>query len=144
MPTENSDITNAKENASPSILAVALLCIAFGLVLLTAWFPTLEHISDPSWTGHQRFHAFREIFLASLFGTAGLVLCLGPLRRGEPRALAAVGFLGLGVVGGFWVGLPITGIGESGIEPYINHGLQLFTLTTGYLIARFASHKNPV
>ena len=144
MPNASSNITSTEKTASPPVLAVALLCIAFGLVLLTAWSPTLEHISDPMWTGHQRFHAFREIFMASFFGTAGLVLCLGPLRKGEPRSLAAVGFLGIGVVGGFWVGLPITGIGESGFEPYINHGLQLFTLTTGYLIARSALHKNPV
>ena len=85
----------------PPLLAIALLCIAFVLVLVTAWVPTLEHISDPLWTGHQRFHALREIFMASAFGLAGIGLCVGPVRKGEPRALALVGFIGLGVIGGF-------------------------------------------
>ncbi len=142
MPSEDKNITSTEKNVPPPLLAVALLCIAFGLVLFTAWIPTLEHISDPLWTGHQRFHAFREVFMASLFGTAGLVLCLGPLRKGEPRSLAVVGVLGIGVVGGFWVGLPITGMGKPGLEPYLNHGLQVLTLLAGCAIAYLASRRS--
>ncbi len=115
--------------------AIALLCLAFGLALFTALVPTGEHLADDAWTAHQKFHAFREIFLASVFSIAGVVLCLGPLRRGEPRALPAVGLLGVGVVAGFWVGLPITGIGKGGIEPFVNHGLQAIALAAGYGIA---------
>lgn len=120
-------------------LAVGLLCLAFVLALLTAWAPTWEHIHDPSWSAHQRFHAFREIFLATVFSVAGLVVCLGPLRRYEPRALTAVALLGIGVVAGFWVGLPITGIGKAGIAPYVNHSLQVIALFVGYLLARSAA-----
>ncbi len=64
MASEGMNITSTEKNVPPPLLAVALLCIAFGLVLFTAWFPTLEHMSDPVWTGHQRFHAFREVFMA--------------------------------------------------------------------------------
>ena len=117
-------------------VAIGLLCIAFGLALFTAWVPTLEHIRDPLWTAHQKFHAFREIFLASVFSIAGLALCLGPLRTGRPHVLPAVALLGVGVVAGFWVGLPITGIGKAGFEPYVNHGLQAITLVAGCVIAR--------
>ncbi len=116
--------------------AIALLCIAFGMALFTALVPTGEHLSDEAWTAHQKFHAFRELFLASLFSIAGIVLCLGPLRRGERHALSAVGLLGVGVVAGFWVGLPITGIGKGGIEPFANHGIQAIALGMGYGIAR--------
>ncbi len=142
MTNEGENITSTEENRPPPLLAVSLLFVAFGLALLTAWFPTLEHLADPSWTGHQRFHAFREIFMASFFGIAGLVLCQGPFRRGEPRSLAVVGLLGLGVVGGFWVGLPITGAGKSGLEPYLNHGLQALTLLVGCAIAHSASRRS--
>ncbi len=142
MPSEDRNITSTEKPVSPPLLAVVLLCIAFGLVLVTAWFPTLEHTADPVWTEHQRFHAFREVFLASFFGIAGLVLCLGPLRKGERRSLAVVGLLGLGVVGGFWAGLPITGIGEPGPEPYLNHGVQAITLIAGWTIAHSASRRS--
>ena len=142
MPSEDRNITITQKSMAPPLLAVSLLCVSFALVLFTAWSPTLEHISDPSWTVHQRFHAFREVFMASLFGTAGLILCLGPLRKGEPRSLAVVGFLGIGVIGGFWVGLPITGIGEPGPEPYLNHGLQAVTLLAGCAIAHSASRQS--
>ena len=63
------------------------------------------------------------------------MLCLGPLRTGAAWALPAVGVLGVGVVAGFWVGLPITGIGKGGIEPFVNHGIQAIALVGGYAIA---------
>ena len=141
MTNEDENITTPEENRPPPLLAVSLLCLAFGLALLTVWSPTLEHLSDASWTGHQRFHAFREIFMASFFGIAGLIVCLGPFRKGEPRSLVLVGFLGLGVVGGFWLGLPITGIGKSGPEPYVNHGIQALSLVAACAIAHFASRR---
>ena len=103
--------------------------------------PTLEHVRDPLWTAHQQFHAFREVFLASVFSVAGIVLCLGPLRKGRPGALAAVAILGAGVVAGFWVGLPITGIGKAGVEPYVNHGIQLVALVAGCWIARSSGSR---
>ncbi len=131
-------ISAGQDDGYPPV-AIGLLCIAFGLALFTAWVPTLEDIRDPLWTAHQKFHAFREIFLASVFSIAGLALCLGPLRRGRPHALPAVALLGIGVVAGFWVGLPITGIGKAGVEPFVNHGLQAITLATGYGIARSSS-----
>lgn len=46
MPSEDRNITITEKNMAPPLLAVALLCVAFGLVLFTAWSPTLEHISD--------------------------------------------------------------------------------------------------
>ena len=134
MSKRETDVGGESGRCPP--LAVGLLCLAFVLALLTAWSPTWEHIHDPSWTAHQRFHAFREIFLATVFSVAGLVVCLGPLRRNEPRALGAVALLGIGVVAGFWVGLPITGIGKGGIAPYVNHSLQVIALVAGCLLAR--------
>jgi len=132
--TEVSD-TREQDRGCPPV-AIALLCIAFALALFTALVPTGEHLSDEAWNAHQKFHAFREIFLVSLFSITGIALCLGPLRTGRPNALPAVGLLGVGVVAGFWVGLPFTGIGKSGIEPFVNHGLQVITLVVGYGIAR--------
>lgn len=141
MSDNSNSSAGVGDQTRPSILAIAILFAAFALSLVTAWGPTMEHITDPTWAEHQQFHAFREIFLASVFGIAGIVLCLGPLRRGEAAALKMVGLLGFGVVGGFWIGLPITGIGKSGPEPFINHGLQLFTLVTGYLLAWLSMRK---
>ena len=111
---------------------------AFGLALVTAWGPTFEHVSDPTWTPHQQFHAFREIFLATVFSIAGILISVGPLRQGKPGSLAIVALLGVGVVGGFWVGLPLTGVGKDEIAPYVNHGLQVATLTAGCLLSRRA------
>ncbi len=128
--------SEARKSPGCPLAAIGLLCVAFGLALITAWVPTLEHTRDPLWTTHQKFHAFREVFLASVFSIAGLALCLGPLRTGRPHALSAVALLGVGVVAGFWVGLPITGIGKSEIAPYVNHGLQVIALAAGYAIAR--------
>ena len=141
MPESDSGAITAGSGCPP--LAVGLLCLAFALALFTAWVPTLEHVRDPLWTAHQKFHAFREIFLASVFSIAGIAICLGPLRTGRPHALSAVGLLGVGVVGGFWVGLPITGIGKAGPEPYVNHGLQAIALVAGYAIARSSSARRP-
>ena len=139
MSTVDAVTAPEANRASPPLVAIVLLCIAFGLALLTAWGPTLEHLNDPTWTIHQKFHAFREIFLASVFAIAGIVLSLGPLRMGRANSLTAVGILGLGVVGGFWAGLPITGVGKAGWEPFANHGLQLAALIAGYVIAHHAS-----
>ena len=133
-------MTEDSKTSTP-ILAIILLCIAFGLALLTAWGPTLGHISDPQWTAHQQFHAFREIFLASVFSITGIIFCLGPLRKGKSNVLALVAILGFGVVGGFWVGLPITGVGKDDWRPYANHGLQLATLLAGLVIARYVPQK---
>ena len=124
-------------------VAIGLLCLAFVLALFTAWGPTFEHLGDPLWAEHQKFHAFREIFLATVFSVAGIALCVGPLRTGRPHALTAVAVLGFGVVAGFWVGLPITGIGKGGIEPFVNHGLQAIALVAGCGIA-YASRSRRV
>ena len=141
MSTEGSN-SLGRGSGCPSI-AIALFCIAFGLALFTALVPTGEHLSDAAWSTHQKFHAFREIFLASLFSIAGIALCLGPLRMGQPHALPAVGLLGVGVVAGFWLGLPITGIGKGGIEPFVNHGIQAIALAAGYGIARTHARSRP-
>ncbi|BFM18169.1 hypothetical protein R50073_43520 [Maricurvus nonylphenolicus] len=77
--------------------------------------------------------------MATLFSLTGLYLCLVPLRKGKKETLWIVAFLSAGLVLGFFVGLPITGIGKSGIEPYINHGLQLIAMIAGYLLCRSAS-----
>ena len=126
----------------PSWLSIVLLCLAFGLALFTAWGPTFEHINDPQWTQHQQFHAFREIFLATVFSVVGIAVCLGPLRLGRAFSLEAVGLLGFGVVAGFWVGVPITGIGKSEIAPYVNHGIQLVSWAIGYGLAFAATRKS--
>ncbi len=141
MSTEGPDSPGQGGGCPP--VAIALLCIAFGLAFFTALVPTGEHLVDDAWTTHQKFHAFREIFLASLFSVAGIALCLGPLRTGRPHALSAVGLLGVGVVAGFWVGLPITGIGKGGIEPFVNHGIQAIALAAGYGIARSHARSRP-
>lgn len=136
--TGSVDEATRESGASPPLLSIVLLCIAFGLALLTAWGPTFAHLGDAQWATHEKFHAWREIFLASVCSVAGILLCLGPLKRGEPNALMAVGVLGLAVVAGFWAGLPITGIGKAGWEPFANHGLQLAALIAGYVTARSA------
>ncbi len=127
------------EARQPPNSAIILLCISFLLVLITAWGPTIEHIGDTAWAPHQEFHAFREIFLATFFSLGGLYICLGSLRKGESGALGKVVFLGIGVVSGFFMGLPITGIGKAGIEPFINHGLQVITLVSGALMCQYSS-----
>ena len=128
--------------SKPSWLSISLLCLAFGLALFTAWGPTFEHLHDPQWTQHQRFHAFREIFLATVFSLVGIALCLGPLRKGQAFSLGVVGLLGFGVVAGFWVGVPITGIGKNEIAPYINHGIQLVCWAVGYGLAFAATRQS--
>jgi len=133
---------NEVSRKSPPTLALSLLCIAFLTVIATALGPTLAHVNDLEWTEHQRFHAFREVFMASLFSCVGIALCLGPLRKGEAYALRAVGVLGFGLVGGFWLGLPLTGAGTSDMTPYINHGLQAFALFVGLFLARHAGDNN--
>lgn len=129
------DSSYSDQAAGAPPIAIALLCIAFGLALFTALAPTGEHLFDEAWSTHQKFHAFREIFLATVFSVAGIALCLGPLRAGVAWALPAVGLLGVGVVAGFWVGLPITGIGKAGIEPFLNHGIQAIALAAGWWLA---------
>ena len=124
-------ISNERLAIKPPLTAVILFCISFLLVLMTAWGPTLEHIGDPFWAPHQEFHAFREIFMATFFGTTGLYSAW----------VLYVIFLGIGTVAGLFVGLPITGIGKSGIEPFINHGLQELTLLIGYFVYRIILHK---
>ena len=136
MTTSTESANGLGQDGGCPPVAMVLLCIAFALALFTALVPTGEHLVDDAWNTHQKFHAFREIFLASLFSVTGIALCLGPLRTGQPHALPAVGLLGIGVVGGFWVGLPITGIGKGGIEPFVNHGIQAIALGAGYGIAR--------
>ena len=143
MSTSTEGSNDPAQGAGCPPIAIALLCVTFGLALFTAWVPTGEHLSDDAWTAHQKFHAFREIFLASVFSVAGIALCLGPLRAGRPHALPAVGVLGVGVVAGFWVGLPITGIGKGGIEPFVNHGIQVVALAAGYGLAWSHARSRP-
>lgn len=121
-----------------NLVGVALFATSFCLILVTAWGPTFGHIGESSWSIHQEFHAFREIFMVTFFGLAGLYLCLGPLRRGEEKTLGMVLFLCLGLVMGFFVGLPVTGIGKPGVEPLINHGLQLVAMIAGYILCRLS------
>ncbi|GAB5487550.1 MAG: hypothetical protein Pars2KO_11200 [Parasphingorhabdus sp.] len=122
-------------------ISIALFCLAFLMVLFTAWVPTFAHINDVDWTDHQKLHVFREVFMATVFGLAGIVLCLGPLRSGAKMILHLVGLLCFGVVAGFWFGLPITGIGKSGVEPFINHGIQLAAMMLAYLMALVSMYK---
>lgn len=129
-------ISNNVGAVRPPLIATIMFCCAFLLVLITAWGPTLEHVDDPFWRPHQQFHALRELFMATFFAGAGLWVCLGPLSKGRPHALNMVMLLGVGVVAGFFVGLPVTGIGKEGVEPFINHGLQLSFLLSGYFICK--------
>ena len=133
---------NSTPAHKPSRISILLLCLAFVMALFTAWGPTYEHISDPQWTEHQQFHAFREIFLATVFSLIGIAMCLGPLRRGEAFSLETVGLIGFGVVAGFWVGVPILGIGKSEIAPYVNHGIQLVCLVVGTGLAYAAIRRS--
>ena len=133
---------DAGDGAKPApISAVILFCIAFALALFTDWVPTLAHLSDPTWTIHQKFHAWREIFMSTAMSVTGIVMCVGPMRKGKPGTLAIVTFLGIVVVGGFWVGVPITGIGVPVAKPYANHGLQLAALCGGILVAYLPSFQ---
>ena len=118
--------------------AISLLCAAFGLAIFTAWVPTFEHLGDPLWTQHQKLHVFREIFLVTVFSGIGIALCFGPLRNGQARSPEAVGLVGFGVVAGFWVGVPVTGVGKNEIAPFLNHGLQAVCLMVGYVLAHYA------
>ncbi len=117
-------------------LALTLLCLAFAAAIATALGPTLGHVGETEWPVHAQFHALREVFLASFFSTVGVALCLGPLRKRRPWAWWAVLIVGVGVVGGFWLGVPFTGVGMAEVGPWVNHGLQLVLFASGIVLAR--------
>ena len=143
MPVEISGETGA-QGRKLLWASVLFFSTAFGLVLFTAWLPTFEHLSDPLWTEHQKLHVFREIFLATVFSVVGLALCFGPLRQGRALSPEAVGIVGFGVVAGFWVGVPITGLGKDEIAPYLNHGLQSLFVIVGSVLARVALRNSHI
>jgi len=49
--------------------------------------PTLEHVRDPDWPEHARFHALQAIGLLTGMDLIAIALALGPLRRRDPWAL---------------------------------------------------------
>jgi hypothetical protein len=49
--------------------------------------PTLEHVRDPDWPAHARFHALQAIGLLTGMDLIAIALALGPLRRRDRWAL---------------------------------------------------------
>jgi hypothetical protein len=49
--------------------------------------PTLEHVRDPDWPDHARFHALQAIALLTGMDLIAIALALGPLPRRDRWAL---------------------------------------------------------
>jgi hypothetical protein len=49
--------------------------------------PTLEHVRDPGWPDHARFHALQAIGLLTGMDLIAIAVALGPLRRRDRWAL---------------------------------------------------------
>ena len=71
------------EDRLPTILVVAS---AAGHLIGNV-IPTLEHVRDPDWPEHARFHALQAIGLLTGMDLIAIALALGPLRRRDRWAL---------------------------------------------------------
>jgi hypothetical protein len=71
-----------KKDQLPTILVVAS---ATGHLIGNV-IPTLEHVRDPDWPAHARFHVLQAIALLTGMDLIAIALALGPLRRRDQWA----------------------------------------------------------
>jgi hypothetical protein len=69
--------------------------------------PTLEHVRDPDWPEHARFHALQAIGLLTGMDLIAIALALGPLRRRDRWALWAELTYVLFAQGGYFASMAV-------------------------------------
>jgi hypothetical protein len=50
--------------------------------------PSIEHIRDPDWPPHARFHMMQALYLLTGADLIAIAVALGPLRRHDPMPLS--------------------------------------------------------
>lgn len=83
-------------------LVIALASVAHAAAYLVA---APEHVVDPSWPAHARFHVLQALLWIVLLDLALAALALGPLRRGSRSALPALAIGGLGAHGAYFAAM---------------------------------------
>jgi hypothetical protein len=72
------------------IWALLLITVATLGQMIGLWFAVPEHIVDPTWPLHARFHVMQAVFWITGLDGAILVLTWGPLLRQEQWSLWAL------------------------------------------------------
>lgn len=64
-----------------------------------------EHVVDPSWPEHARFHTLQALIWIVALDLALAALALGPLRQGRRGVLPAIAVGGLGAHGAYFAAM---------------------------------------
>lgn len=97
-------------------LSKILITIPLIATIFVALFRATVHF-ELNWPIHAQHHLIHQIILFIGFSLVGLLLLYIPLSKGESWAWWGLFITGLAIHGGFWLGHPIVGLGESGTIP---------------------------
>lgn len=61
-----------------------------------------EHVVDPAWPSHARFHVLQALLWIVALDLALVAVALGPLRRGASGSVTALAIGGLGAHGAYF------------------------------------------
>jgi len=85
----------------PAVL-IALASLAHAAAYCVA---APEHVVDPGWPDHARFHALQALIWIVALDLALAALALGPLRRGRRGCLPAIALGGVGAHGAYFAAM---------------------------------------
>lgn len=81
---------------------IALASLAHAAAYLVA---APEHVVDPGWPAHARFHVLQALIWIVLLDLVLAALAIGPLRRSARGSLPAIALGGLGAHGAYFAAM---------------------------------------
>jgi hypothetical protein len=102
-------------------LGIALILFTSGAWLLGLCIGVPDHLTDPTWPPHARFHTFQALLWLVALNATIAALALGPARRGERWALVLLAVLFICGQGSYFVAYVLVP-GGAPPEPFADVG----------------------
>ena len=99
--------------------------------------PTLEHVRDPDWPEHARFHVLQAVALLTGMDLIAIALALGPLRRRDRWAFWTELTYVLFAQGGYFASIAVLPKGRPrGVVFHVLYACATAIFLTGLLLGQ--------